>query len=128
VNRGVDTERDPTQEAILNVVAQQDIVHNGVARSGALGKESVPRILREWLQVGLICWKLLNVIDKILVKVDLPNMCRRRPHKCSVGLGRRILVEHHMDMSRSSGVVPREQRVELGDSVIVCLEYTASKG
>lgn len=74
-DRGVDTERQPSEETILDRVAEKSVLHHRVnCASRALGEKEVLSIGGQGLTVGVVRGRLLNSGDEILVEVSLANV------------------------------------------------------
>lgn len=113
----VDTERQPAEQAVLNSVAEQDVLNEGVAGGGLLLEDAVVLVEGEGLRVGGVDGRGLNLVDEVLVEEDLPDVRGRRVEEGAVIAGGGVQVHHHVDVGRAASVVAREQRVEAGNSV-----------
>lgn len=140
----VDAERQPAQEAVLDGVAQQHVLDDGVARGGPLEEEAVLRVGRELLGVGGVYRVGLDLVDEGLVEVDLADVGGRQVDEGVVGGGGGVEVDQDvnvlqpgvsaMDLSRgegtgvpagvktyggAAGVVTGDEGVKVGDALRV---------
>lgn len=78
VTRDIDSRRNPGKDTVLELVTQEDILHEGVDRIGFLGENVVFAVGGELLGVGAVGLELLNLGDEILVEEELANPVRAR--------------------------------------------------
>ena len=72
---GVDTKRDPGKDTLGDVVAEQDVVDDGVgARGGLLAHDGVVGVGGEFLRVGGVGLGLFDFGDQVLVEEDLADV------------------------------------------------------
>lgn len=129
VGSGVDTDGDEGQEAILEAVADEDVVDEGVVVGGGLaGGDAVAGGEDEALGVGAVGAGLLDGGDELLVEEDLADVVRLADDVRLVGQDLGVLADEQVDVVRAALVVAREDGVELGHAVAVRLLDAAQEG
>lgn len=78
VTRDIDSGRNPSKNAVFELVAQENILHEGVDRVGFFGENVVPAVGGEVLGVGVVGLDFLDLGDEILVEEELANPVRVR--------------------------------------------------
>lgn len=121
VGGGVDEDGEVGEEAVLEGVAEEDVVGEGVVLGGGgLGVDAVVLVEGEGLGVGAVGLEQLDRVDQALVEEELPDVVRLAVRQVRVvRQHRRVLRAHQVDVRRPSRVVPREHRVELRHAVFV---------
>lgn len=101
---GVDTESNPAQETVLNSVAEQNVLNEGVAGGSLLGQDTVLGVGGEILGVPNIGGSGLNLGDQVLIEEDLANVRSRSVQEGTVGSGSSVKVNQCVDVGGATGV------------------------
>ena len=126
---GIDAEAQPAEQAVFDRVAEEDVLHEGVARGGLLGEDGVLRVGGQGLGVGRVGGSGLDAGDEVLVEEGLPDVADvGGVDEGAVGEGGGVGVHHDVDVRRAARVVAREEGVELRRAVGVGLLHAAEEG
>ena len=120
----IDTEGQPSKNAILDVIRQKGVLHERVYTicSGLFTQYAVGGVFGEFLGVGGIRFESLDLGYQVLVEEGLSNMaCVVLPTKRHIGKKRSICVNHNVDMRSSAGVMAGKDGLELGHTITVGL-------
>lgn len=130
----IDANADPGHDAVLDVVSEEDVLHDGVHASGLLEKEVVFDVPGEDLLVDLVCVGGFDFADEVLVEEDLAGVGSMggevAAQECAVSADGGVIgvVCEHVDVSGTAGVVAGEDGLELSDTVDIGLLDTAEEG
>ena len=131
VSSGVDKDGLPREEAVVKVVAETDVVDEGVVvNCGLADADAVGRVEGQGLRVGGVGLNGLGLVDEILVEEELADV-RGDATGGNVGVvGEKSCSRgrHQVDVGRASGVVAGENGVELDDSVFIGALDTTTVG
>ncbi|TYZ63712.1 hypothetical protein PybrP1_004047 [[Pythium] brassicae (nom. inval.)] len=119
-HRHVDSNRYPGEDPVLGRVAEQRVLHDGVeGRRRGLREDRAPRVRRERLRVGAVCGGGFHLRDQTLIEEDLADV-RHLPARVRVVAQHGTVVgPEHVNVRRAAGVVTRERREEVDESVRV---------
>jgi hypothetical protein len=125
---GVDADGGPGENTVRNVVAEVDVVQDGVAGGRLLGHDAVGAVEGEGLRVGAVRRDLVDGVVERLVKeqlADLGNGAARDGTVSDLGGSN---VRQDVDVDRATGVVAGHDGVKLHNAVRVAeLDATQSR-
>lgn len=78
VTRDINSSGNPGKDTVLELVTQENILHEGVDRIGFLGENVVLAVGSDVLGVGAVGFEFLNLGDEILIEEELANPVRVR--------------------------------------------------
>lgn len=128
---GVDTEDDPGQEAVLDVVTELDVVEERVGGAVGLGlgsDDTVVGIGEVGLGVGVVGVEQLDGVADGLVPEGLADVRGGQVVDGAVLTNGCVLVQNGVDVDGTAGVVAREEGVEGGDALLVGGLQAAEEG
>ncbi|KAI6770948.1 hypothetical protein HG531_009803 [Fusarium graminearum] len=128
---GVDAESEPSKESVADTVSEESVLHEGVDAVGAdlLTQDTIILVEGNFLSVGSIRLEGFDLRDEILVEEGLSDMAGIVVAAESVvGEKSGVGVNHDVDVSRSAGVVTREDGLKLSNTVTVGLLDSAEPG
>lgn len=129
VGSGVDTNGDPGQDALRNVVTEENILDERVVVIGGLAESNViGRVKSQLLLVGAVRGDGLNFGNEGLIEEELADMVGG-----TVDIG--IVVEDgsagsalDVNVSSTASVMTREHCIKLNDTIVIGLLNTATEG
>lgn len=130
----IDANADPGHNSVLDVVSEEDVLHDRVHASGLLEEEIVFDVPGEDLLVDLVCVGGFDLADEVLVEEDLAGVgcvgSEVAAQEGAVGTDGGVVgvVCKDVDVGGTSGVVAWEDGLELGDTVDIGLLDTAEEG
>lgn len=123
----VQRNRDPRQQAILNVVRQLHILHKRViVRRGLLQHPPVQLPRCELDGVGVVRVGGLDGVDERVVEVQLTDVQRRAGRVRVVGLQCHVGLHHDVQVRHAAFIVAGEQGVEARHALFVVSELDAA--
>lgn len=124
----IDTNGDPAEQALGNIVAEQHIVQHGVTVRRLLDEDGVAGVRGQRLGVGGVRRHSLDLGDQALVEEKLPDVRDGAALERAVGrVHGGVDVGQDVDVVRAAGVVARDERGELQHAVVVA-DLDAAEG
>jgi len=121
---GVDPEGEPSEKTVADAVAEKSVLHEGIDTIGLglFAQNTIVFVESEFLGVGSIRLEGLDLGDEVLVEEGLSNVAGVVVSAESlVGKESRVGMNHDVDVSSAAGVVTREDRLELSNTIRVGL-------
>lgn len=119
---GVDTKNNPGEEAVLDAVAELDVVKEGVGGAVGLGlggDDAIVGVGGVGLGVGVVGVEQLDLVADGLVPEGLADVRGGQVVDGAVLADGGVLVQDGVDVDGAAGVVAREEGVEGGDALLV---------
>lgn len=129
--RGVDTERNPREQAIFQAVTKISVLEEWVDTicSRLLSQNAIIGVLSEFLGVVTVWRESVGVVDQILIEKGLSDVRRRNIiSEGAVGVDRDIRVDENVDVCRTARVVSREYSLKLSNTFCIGLLDTTQEG
>lgn len=115
--RDVDGNGDPGEEAVLEVVAELDVVEDGVNGGGLVGEDGVVGVGGDLDGVVAVRRQRLDVVDELLVPEQVAHEGVVAARHGAVLQLRRANVRDDVRVRRAARVVAREEGAELRDTI-----------
>jgi len=116
---GIDPKAEPSQQPILKLISQHDVVQKRIRPSRLQEQHVVARVSKHRLAIRAVGARGLDAHDEVLVKVQLRHVGRRRVRDGTVGVGLDAEMGHDVHVHGAAGVVTREEGVELHGAMLV---------
>jgi hypothetical protein len=121
----VDTKPQPGQNTVCDIVAEQNVLKEGVCCGCLLAENRVIGVSGQRLFVVRVRRHCLDEVDEVHVKEALADMGRLVAPDSAIGMDRRVEVYHEVDVDGPSQVVSGEYAVKLRHSIFIGRLYAA---
>lgn len=117
----VDAHGDPGEDAVGDVIAEQDVAGHGVAGGGLLGEDAVGGVGGQPLRVGRVGRGSLDGGDEVLVEEELADVRDGAAREGRVVVEGGVDVGQDVDVLYRSRSVPRVGRLGGGDASLTAV-------